>query len=129
MFNKIKKGFEKLNISIVYIFGSRGQGIDKKDSDIDIGIVFANPVDYNVQLPIYEKLYTLFSAIYQKREIDIVFLQSAPLSLQLNAVKYGKAAYEVSSKFRADYEERVMLLHSDFEPILREFDKMTLGRV
>lgn len=129
MFGKIKEELEKLNIGIVYVFGSTVQGIGKKDSDVDIAIVFTNLVEDNAMLSLYERLQVLFSDIYREKEIDIVFLQSAPLSLQLNVIKYGKAVYEVSSKFRADYEERVMLLHGDFEPISIEFDKMVLERI
>ena len=131
MFNKIKKELEKLNIGIVYLFGSRAQGLAKKDSDMDIGIVFTGPVESASLLLIYEKLYSLFltAGRKQKAEIDIVFLQSASLSLQFNAIKYGRVVYEISTKFRASYEEKVMLFHGDFEPVSREFDKMVLARI
>ena len=131
MFHKIKKELEKLNIGIVYIFGSRAQGLAKKDSDIDIGIIFAEPFENSGLLLIYEKLYSLFLTAYrkQKAEIDIVFLQSASLAFQFNAIKYGKVVFEISSVFRASYEEKIMLFHSDFEPLSKEFDKMVLARI
>jgi predicted nucleotidyltransferase len=131
MFHIIKKELEKLNIGIVYVFGSRAQGLAKKDSDIDVGIVFSEPVENADLLLIYERLYSLFSSATrkQKAEIDIVFLQSAPLALQFNAIKYGKVAYEISAKFRMAYEEKTMLFHSDFEPVSKEFDKMVLARI
>jgi predicted nucleotidyltransferase len=131
MFHKIKKELEKLNIGIVYVFGSRAQGLAKKDSDIDIGIVFSESVENTNLLLIYEKLYSLFLTANrkQKGEIDIVFLQSASLALQFNAIKYGKVVYEISSKFKASYEEKIMLLHSDFEPLAKEFDEMVLARI
>jgi predicted nucleotidyltransferase len=128
MFNKLKEEFRNLNIGIIYLFGSTAQGLSRKDSDIDIGIVFINVTEDKSQFAVYEKLYSLFSGVYEK-ETDIVFLQSASLSLQLNAVKYGKVIYETSSNFRADYEERVTLLYSDFEPVLAGFDKMVLERI
>ncbi|MEW6089207.1 MAG: nucleotidyltransferase domain-containing protein [bacterium] len=61
MFNKIKNELEKLNIGLVYLFGSRVQGLAKKDSDMDIGIVFVEPVENARLLLIFEKLYSLFS--------------------------------------------------------------------
>ena len=131
MFPEIKKELEELNIGIVYLFGSRAQGLAKKDSDMDIGIVFREPVENTSLLPIYEKLYSLFLTANrkQKAEVDIVFLQSAPLALQFNAIQYGRVAYEISAKFRMAYEEKTMLLHSDFEPVAKEFDKMVLARI
>jgi predicted nucleotidyltransferase len=131
MFHIIKKELEKLNIGVVYIFGSRAQGLAKKNSDTDIGIVFSEVVENADLLQIYERLYSLFSTANrkQKGEIDIVFLQSASLALQFNAIKYGKVAYEISAKFRVAYEEKIMLLHSDFEPFAKEFDAMVLARI
>jgi len=131
MFHKIRKELEELNIGIVYVFGSRAQGLAKKDSDTDIGIVFSEPVENAGLLTIYEKLYSLFLTADRKQqgEIDIVFLQSASLALQFNAIKYGRVEYEISAKFRVAYEEKIMMLHSDFEPVAREFDEMVLARI
>lgn len=131
MFHKIRKELEKLNIGIVYVFGSRAQGLAKKDSDIDIGIVFSEPVENADLLLTYEKLYSLFLTANRKQqaEIDIVFLQSSSLALQFNVIKYGRVEYEISAKFRASYEEKIMLFHSDFEPVAKEFDEMILARI
>ncbi|MHA1664721.1 MAG: hypothetical protein ACTSVW_02685, partial [Candidatus Njordarchaeales archaeon] len=59
-------------------------------------------------------------------EVDIVFLQNSPISLQFEAVVEGKVLYEVSSNFRADYTEEVLRKYLDFEPLLRKLDKTTL---
>jgi len=131
MIHKIRKELEKLNIGIAYVFGSRAQGLAIKDSDMDIGIVFSEPVENADLLLIYGKLYSLFltATREQQAEIDIVFLQSASLAMQFNAIKYGRVLYEISAKFRAAYEEKIMLFHSDFEPVAKEFDKMVLARI
>lgn len=51
MFDKIKEELEKLNVGVVYVFGSTAQGIGKKDSDVDIAVVFTNLVEDNAMLP------------------------------------------------------------------------------
>ncbi len=126
---EIEKELKKFNVGIVYVFGSTAQGIDSRESDIDLGIVFTTPEISRNYPQIHADLDVLFSDIYRNKEADIVFLQGAHLTIQLNAINYGKAIYQISSEFRADYEEHIMLLYSDFEPMLREFDKMTLERI
>ena len=129
MLKKVEKGLNRLNVGIVYIFGSTAQGIAKRGSDIDIGIVFTDSGVNCRSLKVYEELYKLFSNIYRNKETDIVFLQDAHISLQLDVVKHGRVAYQISPEFRANYEEKIILQYCDFEPILRDFDKAILERI
>jgi predicted nucleotidyltransferase len=131
MFNniEIKKELKKFNVGIVYLFGSVAQGISTLESDTDLGIVFTDFKVLRNHPQIHADLDVLFSNIYQNREVDIVFLQDAHLTIQLNAINYGRVVYQISPEFRANYEENVMLLYGDFEPLLREFDRMVLERI
>jgi predicted nucleotidyltransferase len=121
----------KLNdsgIAVVYIFGSSATGLKHKKSDIDIGIVFENGVPPS-PLVTYTKLYELFSEIFPAKEIDIVFLEDAPLSLQFEAIKYGKVLYEKDTNLRLDYEEKTMLKYADFLPLEEEMERTILERI
>ena len=129
MIKKVEKELNRLNVGIVYIFGSTAQGIAKRGSDIDIGIVFTDSGVNCRSFKVYEELYKLFSNVYRNKETDIVFLQDAHISLQLDAVKHGRVAYQISPEFRANYEEKIILQYCDFEPILRDFDKAILERI
>ena len=129
MLKKVEKELNRLNVGIVYIFGSTAQGIAKRGSDIDIGIVFTDSGVNCRSFKVYEELYKLFSNVYRNKETDIVFLQDAHISLQLDAVKHGRVTYQISPEFRANYEEKIILQYCDFEPILRGFDKAILERI
>src|SRR3989344_3917781 len=109
--------FEEIGVSIVYLFGSSARGLATLHSDIDLGIVFAQPGKYaSNTLDIYSKLYnSLVEALpkdYLKRrfenrehELDIVFLQFTPVSFQFEAATQGMVIYEKSTRAKFDYLE------------------------
>lgn len=122
---------KKLGILVVYLFGSQAEGSATIRSDIDIGIVLKNPEKLEDTRPIYNALYLELSRVFKPtflRELDIVFLQKAPITLQYNAITYGRVVYEEDPILRADYEERVVNLYMDFKPILEYFDRVALKR-
>ena len=120
----------KLKVGIIYLFGSQLKGNITSMSDIDLGIVFTDPDVLKDSLKVYSELYLLFSRIksplFLDREMDIVFLQKASVTLQFEVVTRGRVLYEISSKFRADYAEDVLRKYLDFKPLLDEMDKVCL---
>lgn len=122
---------KKLGIIAVYLFGSESEGVTTIRSDIDIGIVLKDPKKLEDTLPLYNAIYSELSKVFKPtffKELDIVFLQNAPITLQYNAIIYGKVIYEEDPIQRADYEERVIKQYMDFKPILEYFDKVASKR-
>lgn len=122
---------KKLGILAVYLFGSEAERTTTVRSDIDIGIVFKYKKNLGDTRPLYNALYSEFSKIFKPtflRQLDIVFLQNAPITLQFNAITSGKILYEEDPVKRADYEERVMNQYMDFKPLLEYFDIIALKR-
>lgn len=117
-----------LNIALVYLFGSYTLNTYGALSDIDIGIVLLKPntKDY---LDLFDSLYSIFSKIYSKDEIDIVFLDKAPLTLRFEVVTTGKVLYRISKEFQYNYKERVIKEYIDIKPLLEEQDKALLERI
>jgi predicted nucleotidyltransferase len=127
--NKYK--MEKLGIIAVYLFGSEAEGTTTIKGDIDIGIILKNPKNLEDTQPLYNAIYSEFSKAFKPtflRELDIVFLQNAPITLQYNVIIYGKVIYEEDPVQRADYEERVINQYMDFKPVLEYFDKVASKR-
>ncbi len=122
MEKKIKKQLKDSGVSIVYLFGSMSSGRTSPMSDVDIGIDLKGVSLLKYSRNIYTKLYAIFADIYPSFTIDIVFLQSAPLPLQYDAVRYGRVLFEADPKQRADYDAEVMNMYFDFMPVLRVFD-------
>lgn len=119
--------FKKLGIQTIYLFGSQTQGLTGPLSDVDIGVVFSNPEKYRDKtMNPYLKLYEIFTEILpksylrkrfkiKKHELDIIFLQFAPISLQFAAINGGKVLYERDKKQRLSYEEYVTNRYCDLK--------------
>jgi len=124
----LKKKLKQLGVSVVYLFGSRVIGRHSKLSDIDIGVVIKDFSLSNDTRALYTALYKLFSELYSDSKIDIVYLQTAPLSLQYSAIRNVKILFEEDPVFTADYEHGVIKQYLDFRPVLDFFDRTAAER-
>lgn len=112
----------------VYFFGSSVYGRKSKRSDFDIGIIFNKPEKIlnnpRQSLKIYEKLFDIFTPLVtNSNHLDLVFLQTAPLSLQKEILLKGKLVYCQDESKLLDYKEKVLLKYVNIKPLLDEFTK------
>ena len=122
--------FKKMGVETVYLFGSQAQGFTHPLSDVDIGVVFENPEKYkNKTMESYLKLDDIFSDIFPKKQIDVVFLQFTPLSLQFNATQNSKVLYEKNEEKRFCYQEDVLKRYLDIRYFYDLSDKYFLERI
>ena len=130
MFKKdTRKILKKLNISLIYLFGSSIIGTQRAESDIDIGVVFEKPERINNTMIIFEELYLSLSHVFPDRDLDIVFLDFAPLALQFEVVTTGKVIYRVSRELEYDYKEKIIKEYIDFKPLLDIQNQILLERI
>lgn len=123
----IIRRLRNLNVALAYLFGSSVLGTRGGLSDIDIGIVTLGT--QKSYLDLYDSLYNLFSELYPKEEIDIVFLDRAPLVLRFEVVTTGKVLYRISKEFEYNYKERVIKEYIDIKPLLEIQDRILLERI
>ena len=124
-FKKIKEVLSQdPNIAVAYILGSYARGKPHPGSDIDIGLVFKNPSVLKNYLETHVKYYLLLAdyteSIQDQRELDLVFLQKSPLSLQFETVNEGKILYQASPKYEVEYKENVINRYFDYQPFAQE---------
>lgn len=74
----------------VFLFGSRGRGTARANSDYDVGILGTEPLD----LTIYFEIQDAMEALPTLHSIDWVDLRRANRALRANALKEGKLLYE-----------------------------------
>jgi predicted nucleotidyltransferase len=81
---------EQLTGYQVWLFGSRGRGTPRSNSDYDVGILGEKPLD----LPTYFEIQDAMEALPTLHAIDWVDLNRATKGLRENALKEGKLLYE-----------------------------------
>lgn len=129
--NKQLNQFKKMGVETVYLFGSQAQGFTHPLSDVDLGVVFSEPEKYKDKtMDPYLKLDDIFSDVFPKaKQIDVVFLQFTPLSLQFNATRDGKVLYEKDKEKRFCYQEDILKRYLDVKYFYDLSDKYFLERI
>ena len=115
---------QELKVGVVYLFGSEVDGTSTPLSDVDLGIVFTEPIADS--LGAYNRLYGALADLVPDREIDVVLLHQAPLPVRFEAVTRREVLYQISAEFEADYRERIVKEYIDFEPLLEESARVIL---
>lgn len=109
----IEKIAKKYNLKLAVVFGSFASGKNKKDSDLDLGILGNKEISFEKQI----KLINEFSQIF-KKEIDLSILNRANPLLLFEASKNSVLLFgnqEDLAKFRL-YAFRV---YNDYAPYFK----------
>jgi len=125
----IKKKLKEKKISLIYLYGSYLSGYSGIKPDLDIGVLLE--LEVKPSLEIYTELYKLFSNFFSSygREIDLTFLNQAPLTFQFEVVSRGKLLYEGRKGTAVNYKEKVLREYLDFKYYLNRFDKVLLESI
>lgn len=126
-----EEALRRLGVTSVVLFGSQALGISGEASDYDIGVLReVEGRDVFQEKACYEELYDMLSAKIGKLvNIDIVFLDAAPMELAHHAAKYGSALYEAVPGTFARFKETVMERYADFSSYRRMFQEQILRRI
>lgn len=121
--------FNRYGVSLVFLFGSQVAGLQRPESDMDIGIVFHDERD-RLQNPveIYGTLYELFQKLFPSKTVDLVYLREGSYLFQFRVVMDGALLYASSPTTYADYREEVLRHYLDFKPVEDAFDQAFLGQ-
>lgn len=114
---KHRRQLKQLGVHTVYLFGSQATGRTHGQSDVDVGVLFDAPQTYaKNSMPAYLKLYDVFTDVFPTaKQVDIVFLQLVPPSLQFSAIRDGKILYATNPRRRMDFVAEVMRKNADLQ--------------
>ena len=137
--NKIEERMEKFNISTIkgilekeknilfaYLYGSFSKSVERKDSDIDIGIFVKDLSDTEKYYP--EKLALKIERMIGG-EIDIRILNDRDIIFLHQVLKYGKLLFSKNEKKRIKFETDVYKKYIDFVYYMEEYDRIRRRRI
>ncbi|MEW6245060.1 MAG: nucleotidyltransferase domain-containing protein [Bacillota bacterium] len=95
-----------------YLFGSRAEGVARRDSDADVAVLLDESVQgsFDYRMRMADELERLL-----KTSVDLVVLRNAPLLLQYQILKRGRIVFERDVDRRAVYQMRVMGRYYDYK--------------
>ena len=99
------------NITCVYLFGSYAEK-QTCPGDVDIAVLLTKPPRSTVSL--YMELYPDLAKLFSPIEVDLLFLNSAPLPLTFEIISTGKVIYCKDEDLRTDFEYIVSGRYMDF---------------
>lgn len=112
-----------------YLFGSYAREQQDQVSDVDIALLFHHDLSDEqvdkLELSIWQKL----TAILRTDEIDLLVLNHAPLSMQFEIIRTGKAICNNDNNQRIDFEIKTCAKYWDFKKLKDEYDSYSLKRL
>ena len=130
---------KRLGVGLVYLIGSHARGEATALSDVDFAVAMKEPSKLKKFNSVYQSLYEVLAegvrqalknkTLRRPLTIDIVFLDTAPLYYAIAARDHGKILFEISPRFRADFEAKTTIHYADFEPFRREQERATLQMI
>ena len=107
MFKEIEEIFRKHGVVLAYLFGSRAKGLERKDSDYDIAVLFNRNVtiidEIKLALDIADKLKLPVEMI------DITALNKADLLFKARISREGIPIYVSDEDMRRRWERKTYL--------------------
>jgi len=114
------------NILFAYLYGSFSKSVERKDSDIDIGIFVKDSSDMEKYYP--EKLALKIERMIGG-EIDIRILNDRDIIFLHQVLKYGKLLFSKNEKKRIKFETDVYKKYIDFVYYMEEYDRIRRRRI
>jgi len=112
-----------------YLFGSYAREQQDQVSDVDIALLFHHDLSDEqvdkLELSIWQKL----TAILRTDEIDLLVLNHAPLSMQFEIIRTGKAICNNDNNRRIDFEIHTCARYWDFKKLKDEYDSYSIKRL
>ncbi|HEY83732.1 MAG TPA: nucleotidyltransferase domain-containing protein [Chloroflexi bacterium] len=114
-------------IIAVYIFGSYAAGQENANSDIDVALLLKNDVPDLPHLML--RLDVEVCRALSSDRVDVLILNSTPLSLRAEVVRTGRLIASWDDAARIDFEVQTMNRWWDFKPLLDEMDQIFFQRL
>ncbi len=106
-------------LEAAYIFGSYGTEHQTPLSDVDLALLVTQGVTISLNDEL--RLGAEITAITGEEDIDLVILNKVPVTLQYRVISTGKLIYRKDDSQLADFIEKVLKFHGDYNIDLTHF--------
>lgn len=134
-----EKVFQRFPISLVYLFGSQSQGRARKNSDVDLAVLFDHSVSKDQRFDLTLRLAGEISDLLKSDNFDLVILNDDNASpvLKFEAVYRGIVVYsrldfnqrfEFENRVRKEFHDTAHFRKTAFEAIRARFGQNELKK-
>ncbi len=112
------------DVALAILMGSFAKGTARKDSDVDVALLFSSPPDFTEILDFKYRLSVLLN-----KEVDLVVLNTAGPVIKMQALKTGVVLYSRDNAYE-DFFVRTLNEYDDLKYYRREIEENILrGRL
>lgn len=116
----------KEQISAVILFGSMATGKETPLSDIDLAVLYRRNLSGAEIKRIHSQVYEGISDLLVSDDIDLINLNTAPLTMQYGTIKQSKLLILNCQEEYIDFWEQTVKHYLDFRPLLDECNNSLL---
>jgi len=116
-------------IVAVYLFGSQARGGADRLSDVDIAVLLRDGHSQEWLWAVEDELAIAVCDSLQRDDVDLVILNTAPLTFQFEVIATGELLLSNDEAARTDFEVAVMTRYWDFKKYEEEYDHYLLTRI
>ncbi|EHQ89167.1 type VII toxin-antitoxin system MntA family adenylyltransferase antitoxin [Desulfosporosinus youngiae] len=113
-------------ISAVILFGSLAANKETPLSDVDLAILYHKNLSPNQLNELHIRVMGIITDLLQSDDIDVINLNTAPLTIQYGAIKQSKILLLNNRDEYIDYWEQTVKYYLDFKPLLDECNETLL---
>lgn len=116
----------KQQISAVILFGSLATNKETPLSDVDLAVLYHRDLSTDDLESLHRQVMGIITDLLQSDDIDVINLNTAPLSMQYGAIKQSKILLLNNRVEYIDYWEKTVKYYLDFKPLLDESNNTLL---
>ena len=116
-------------LEVVYVFGSQATGEVKPLSDYDFAVLFDDQISSSVRFDLKLEIITFLSKLLKTDKIDVVDLNSAPISFRYSAIKPRMDIYTRSKIKRDEFELKTFQEFFDRAYYMKRHTKVSLTTI
>ncbi len=116
----------RVDILIIYLFGSMASGMADELSDIDIALLLkGGKISFEDELELIETV----NSTLMTDEVGMVILNNAPLCIRYGVIKEAKVLYSSDEDVRLGFEDMINMLYMDFKYYLDIYDREFIAMI